>query len=72
MLTKKRYSVKEMFLWSRWEVLAFLIYTGIIVVLFKIFDFEFLHVPWTPVALIGTAVAFLVGFQNKPYEFWHL
>ena len=65
MLTKKRYSVKEMFLWSRWEILVLLIYSGIIAVLYKVFDFEFLHVPWTPVALIGTAVAFLVGFQNN-------
>jgi len=65
MLTKKRYSVKEMFLWSRWEILVFLLYTATIAVLYKVFDFEFLQVPWTPVALIGTAVAFLVGFQNN-------
>lgn len=65
MLTKKRFSVLEMFLWSRWEILLFLFYTGIIAVLYEVFDFEFLHVPWTPVALIGTAVAFLVGFQNN-------
>ncbi len=65
MLTKKRYSVKEMFLWSRWEILIFLLYTGIITSLHKVFGFEFLNVPWTPVALIGTAVAFLVGFQNN-------
>lgn len=65
MLTKKRYSVKDMFLWSRWEILIFLVYTGLIAVFYKVFDFEFLHVPWTPVALIGTAVAFLVGFQNN-------
>ena len=65
MLTKKRYSVKDMFLWSRWEILVLLIYAGIITVLYAIFDFEFLNVPWTPVALIGTAVAFLVGFQNN-------
>ena len=65
MLTKKRYSVKEMFLWSRWEILVLLVYSAIITVLFQIFEFEFFNVPWTPVALIGTAVAFLVGFQNN-------
>ena len=27
--------------------------------------FTFLNIPWTPVALIGTAVAFIVGFQNN-------
>ncbi|WP_422105864.1 bestrophin family protein [Winogradskyella sp.] len=65
MLTKKRYSVIEMALWSRWESLIYLIYAGIITVLYEVLDFTFLHVPWTPVALIGTAVAFMVGFQNN-------
>jgi putative membrane protein len=65
MLTKKRYSIKEMLLWSRWEILVFLLYTTAITVLYQVFGFEFLNVPWTPVALIGTAVAFLIGFQNN-------
>ncbi|MDJ0646706.1 MAG: bestrophin family ion channel [Flavobacteriaceae bacterium] len=65
MLTKKRYSVKDIMLWSRWETLGFLSYSLVIAISYKIFDFTFLHVPWTPVALIGTAVAFMVGFQNN-------
>ncbi|MBL4605325.1 MAG: hypothetical protein JKY02_06625 [Flavobacteriaceae bacterium] len=65
MLTKKRYSVKDMFLWSIGETLIFLAYAGLITFLYKVLDFTFLDVPWTPVALIGTAVAFMVGFQNN-------
>jgi len=65
MLTKKRYSVKDMVLWTRGETLIYLGYAGVITVLYKVFGFTFLTVPWTPVALIGTAVAFLVGFQNN-------
>lgn len=65
MLTKKRYSVKDMALWTRGETLIYLLYAGIITVLYQVFGFTFLNVPWTPVALIGTAVAFLVGFQNN-------
>jgi putative membrane protein len=34
-------------------------------VLYEILGLTFLNVPWTPVALIGTAVAFMVGFQNN-------
>lgn len=45
--------------------MAFLFYSLVIAVLYEIFGFSFLHVPWTPVALIGTAVAFMVGFQNN-------
>ena len=37
----------------------------LITFLYEILDFTFLDVPWTPVALIGTAVAFMVGFQNN-------
>ena len=65
MLTKKRYSVKDMFLWSIGETLIFLAYAGLITFLYEVLDFTFLDVPWTPVALIGTAVAFMVGFQNN-------
>ena len=65
MLTKKRYSVKDMVLWTRGETLIYLGYAGIITILYEVFGFTFLTVPWTPVALIGTAVAFLVGFQNN-------
>ncbi len=65
MLTKKRYSFKDMLLWTRWETLVFLIFATIITVLYKVFGFTFLNVPWTPVALIGTAVAFMIGFQNN-------
>jgi putative membrane protein len=65
MLTKKRYTVKDIAIWSRWETLIYIAYAGIITVFYKVFGFTFLNVPWTPVALIGTAVAFMVGFQNN-------
>ncbi len=65
MLTKKRYSVKDMFAWSRYDAVLFTAYATIIVVLYHILNFKFLNVPWTPVGLVGTAVAFIVGFQNN-------
>lgn len=65
MLTKKRYTVRDLVLWSRWETLIYVFYAAIITTLYKVFDLTFLNVPWTPVALIGTAVAFMVGFQNN-------
>lgn len=65
MLTKKRYSFKEMLKWTRWEISLFLILAISVTVLYSVFGFTFLHVPWTPVALIGTAVAFMIGFQNN-------
>ena len=65
MLTKKRYSVKNLIVWTRLETLVFIIYAAAITVLYAVLDFTFLNLPWTPIALIGTAVAFVVGFQNN-------
>ena len=49
MLTKKRYSIKDMVLWTRGETLIYLLYAGVITLLYKVFGFTFLNVPWTPV-----------------------
>ena len=65
MLIKKRYSVLEIVSWTRWEIFYLAVYSSLIVFLFDICGFGFLVVPWLPVALIGTAVAFIVGFQNN-------
>jgi ion channel-forming bestrophin family protein len=32
--------------------------------LFQVFDLKWLAIPWVPVALVGTAASFIVGFKN--------
>ena len=62
---KKTYSVQQMAWWTRFETLLFI---GIIVFwvsLYYFLDLTWLKIPWTPLALIGTAVAFVIGFQNN-------
>ena len=51
--------------WTRRETLFFLVYALVVAILYVLLDFTFIHIPWTPVALIGTAVAFIIGFQNS-------
>lgn len=65
MLTKKRYSIKEIIWWTRVEIILYSLFMIVVTVLFKVFNLSFLTVPWTPIALIGTAVAFIIGFQNS-------
>ncbi len=65
MLTKKRYSLKEIIIWTKAEIFMFFILSIAVAILYSFFKLEFLQVPWTPVALIGTAVAFVLGFQNN-------
>lgn len=43
----------------------FLSYAIVITVFYHVMGYTFLKVPWTPVAVVGTAVAFIVGFQNN-------
>ena len=65
MLTKKRYSIKDMAMWTRWEILGFVSFALVVAFLYRVIGYTFLNVPWTPVAVVGTAVAFIIGFQNN-------
>ena len=65
MYTKKKYSLRDMIVWTRLEILYFLLLASAVGVLYEIVGLQWLQLPWTPVALIGTAVAFLIGFQNN-------
>lgn len=59
------YSLREVVKWTRRETLAFLIIAVIPTCLYALLDWKWLAVPWVPVALIGTAVAFITGFKNN-------
>ena len=65
MYTKRRYKAKDMALWTRFETFKFLIIILAWVSVYYIFEMHWLRIPWTPLALIGTAVAFVIGFQNN-------
>ena len=65
MYTKKKYSIRDMILWTRWELVSFTLVALTITALYEVGGLTWLRVPWTPIALIGTAVAFLIGFQNN-------
>ncbi|WP_345245262.1 bestrophin family protein [Nibrella saemangeumensis] len=55
----------EFVYWTRRDVYKLLILATIPTVLYHFFDFTFLALPWVPVGLMGTAVAFIVGFKNN-------
>lgn len=65
MYTKKVYNIKDMIKWTRYETLLFVAIITLFVGLYSFLDLEWLKIPWTPLALIGTAVAFVIGFQNN-------
>ncbi len=65
MYTKKVYKAKDMAVWTRYETFMFLAIVVVVVGLYYFFDLHWIKIPWTPLALIGTAVAFVIGFQNN-------
>lgn len=65
MYIKKKYSTKMMINWTRRELRFFLVFSIIVTVLHEIFGLRWLQIPWTALALIGTAVAFMISFQSN-------
>lgn len=65
MYTQRRFSFKNVIKWTKRESIFFLILAALFTILYEIFGVKWLQVPLTPVGLIGTAVAFMVGFQNN-------
>ena len=65
MYTKKVFKITDMVKWTRFETFLFITIISVFVSLYFFLDLEWLKIPWTPLALIGTAVAFVIGFQNN-------
>lgn len=62
---KKTYSTFQMAWWTRFETFSFFLIITFWVSIYYFLDIAWLKIPWTPLALIGTAVAFVIGFQNN-------
>lgn len=65
MYTRKVFKIKDLAKWTRHETILFIVIITVVVSLYYFFGLEWLKIPWTPLALIGTAVAFVIGFQNN-------
>ena len=65
MYTRRIFPVKGVIKWTRRHIILFLILGTIPVVLFDIVGLKWLHVPWLPLGVLGTAVAFIVSFKNN-------
>ncbi|MEG0762067.1 MAG: bestrophin family ion channel [Chryseobacterium sp.] len=69
MITTKYVNYKQVLNLSGFHVIVISIWCTLIAVIFHIYKWEWMTIPWVAVALIGTAEAFLVGFKNnQAYE----
>lgn len=65
MYTRKRIAIRHLwpFVWR--SLTFFILYSSAIVTLYVVTEWPLLTVPFIPIATIGTAVAFYVGFKNN-------
>ncbi len=61
----KQFSLWEFLVWTRRDSYWLLLIATVPTVLYAWADIRWIAVPWVPVALVGTAAAFIVGFRNN-------
>lgn len=65
MYTAKVVKLALIFRFAWRNVLFSVLYAASVVVLYRVFRWRFLSIPFVPVSIIGIAVAFYVGFKNN-------
>ncbi|MBX2921404.1 MAG: hypothetical protein KF746_04355 [Chitinophagaceae bacterium] len=65
MHTGKRYTPLEFFTWTLKDTMIMLVLVAVPTMLYEVFGWTFLAIPWQPVGILGTALAFIVGFKNN-------
>ena len=65
MYTRRLFTFKSTLVWTKRELIYFSIIATVFTILYELLDLKWLQIPLAPVAIVGTAVAFLLGFQNN-------
>lgn len=65
MIITKNFSLGRVLQFSGHHLPWLLIWMSAVVALYKFQDDHWMFIPWLPVSIIGTAVAFYVGFKNN-------
>jgi ion channel-forming bestrophin family protein len=65
MHTGKKFGFFEVLLWTRRDIYLLLLIATVPTVCYAWLDMKWITLPWLPIALLGTAVAFVVGFKNN-------
>ena len=61
----RHYTVLEVLFWTLRDTLIFIAVAAAPTLAWTVFGQTWLQLPWQPVALVGTAVAFVTGFKNN-------
>ncbi len=64
MNTASHYKLHHFIPWTRTKIYKMFLISSVPTMLFYFLDWKWLAFPWVPVALLGTATAFISGFKN--------
>lgn len=61
----KRYTLKEFLFWTRRIIYRLFAINALVTILYEVVGIKWIGIPWVPIALLGTAAAFIVSFRNN-------
>jgi putative membrane protein len=61
----KNFTIKEVLVWTRRDIYALTLVASAQTFCYVVLEWRWLSIPWLPIALLGTAVAFIAGFKNN-------
>lgn len=65
MYIKSIYPIGTVLRWTRRYIYFFILLSLVPVILYEVLGWKWLHLPWLPIGLVGTALAFINGFKNN-------
>ena len=65
MYINKNFKLKDILRFTGGHLIWLTAWATSVTVFYEYFHWEWLHIPWLPLSVIGTAVAFYVGFKNN-------
>ena len=65
MIVRKNIPLKGILQFSGHHLWWLITYMLIISTLYKVVGWHWISIPWLPVSLVGTALAFYIGFKNN-------
>jgi len=65
MYVYKNFSLLNIWRFSGGHIIWITLWAVAVTIAFELTHWEWLHIPWLPLSVIGTAVAFYIGFKNN-------
>lgn len=65
MLVKKNLNFRAIFAFSWFHMAWLTLWATLVALLYEFLYFEWMNIPWLPLSIVGTAVAFYIGFKNN-------